>query len=90
LKKIERVLSDKLLQVEKELFQNKSMVFIKAAEEEAEEDEDEGDNRNNREYSNCIASHLKSLSRAAKQSELFGRLILVEDCFIRTEAFTEK
>ncbi len=72
------LLSDKLLQIERKLFQNRSMVFVKAN-EEYEEDKFK-----------FVASHLKFVSKKVKESGLFGLLISVEDCFIKKEAFEKK
>ncbi len=74
LQRVYEVLTDQLMQIESVLFQNKSMHFVKAAEEGKD----------------SVADHFESLSERANQTELLGLLISVEDCYIRAEEFKEK
>jgi len=71
LDRVKGLLSNELLKIEKVLFQDKCMFFVKASD-----------------YSNTDSSEM--LSNIIKQNDLFGLLIIVEDCFIQSEAFNKK
>jgi len=79
LERMEGVLLDEMLQIEKELFQNRTMLFVKATDEDKED-----------EFHDSIASHLKCVSNKAKESGLFGVLICVGGYFIENGAFEKK
>ena len=80
LNKANGLLSDKLLKIEKVIFQNKSLLFVKACHEELHD----------KIIDNSIARHLGFLSKKLKDKNLFGLLILLEDCFIGKEEFYYK
>jgi len=78
LDKVNRLLSNELLKIEKVLFQDKCMFFVKAG----EIDDDHHDNR--------IIDNLKIFSKIKKKMIFFGLLITVDDCFIQREALNKK
>jgi len=71
LDRVKGLLSNEFRTIEKALFQDKCMFFVKA-----------GDN--------SATNNLVMLSNKIKQNNLFGLLIIVEDCFIQREAFNKK
>ncbi len=71
LDRVEGLLSNELRTIEKALFQDKCMFFVKA-----------GDN--------SAFGYIKRISRIIEKNNLFGLLIIVEDCFIQKEAFNKK
>ncbi len=87
LDRINWLLSNELLKVEKVLFQDKCMFFVKAGEIDDEfvvrEDDESGSDKS-------VTDNLEILITKIKQNNLFGLLISVEDCFFRKEAVNKK
>ncbi len=77
LDRFNRLLSNELLKVEKVLFQDKCIFFVKA-----------GENDYKSGIGKSVTDNLKILS-IIKRYNLFGLLIMV-DCFIRREVFNNK
>jgi hypothetical protein len=71
LDRVKGLLSNELRTIEKALFHDKCMFFVKA-----------GDN--------SATDNLVMLSNIIEQNNLFGLLIIVEDCFVQREAFNKK
>jgi len=90
LDRFKELLSNELLKVEKALFQNKCMFFVKASEKDDEindEIDDEIDDEGDYDESgsnDIVNDHL------IKKDNLFGSLITVEDCFIRRKVFDKE
>jgi len=91
LDRFKELLSNELLKVEKVLFQNKCMFFVKASEKDDEindEIDDEIDDESDDEEANVrdddeSGSDDSVNNHLIKKDNLFGSLITVEDCFIR-------
>ncbi len=99
-------LSNELLKVEKVLFKDKSMYFLKADEiddevynddnEVSDKDDNEVFDKDDDEVSDedyddrHIADNLRIVSLLIKENNLLGLLITVEDCFIQKESFDKK
>jgi len=95
LDRINVLLSNELLKVEKVLFQDKSMFFLKNAKidnESADTDDGEIADQNDDKSAYCcsITFNLKTMSKIIERKNMFGLLITVEDCFTRREIFNKK
>ncbi len=78
------ILLNELLEIEKDFFQGKTMLFLKAGEnlyKKCEEDDDEH---------NGIPARLEFFSKELKLNNFLGQLILIEDCYIQNEVFMRK
>ena len=87
LDRFKELLSNELLKVEKVLFQNKCMFFVKASEIDDEIDDEEATVRDDDES----GSDDNVNENLTKNDNLFGGfLITVEDCFIRRKVFNKE
>jgi len=87
LERVKGLLSNELLKVEKVLFQNKCMFFVKAGEKDDEIDDEDATVRDDDESGSddSVNDHL------IKKNNLFGGLLItVEDCFIRRKVFNKE
>jgi hypothetical protein len=82
LEAVNELLSNELLKLEKVLFQNKCMFFLKAS--ETDDDHDLFD------WEASITNNLEFLSIFIKHNKMSGLLIEVEDCLIRREVMSKK
>jgi len=80
LDQIEKLLSTKLLNIDKALFQNKCMFFIQPS---------NTDDKKIVKDTNIIG-HLEYISMKLKTDNLFGLLVFVEDHFIESRLFNNK
>jgi len=87
LERMERLISDQLLQIGEKLFQNKSMLFVGA---DYKGGHTVGDYESSITYERYVNKGLESLAGLVKQSHLFGVLISFEDYFIKKEEAFEK
>jgi hypothetical protein len=76
---VKELLSNELLKIEKVLFQDKCMFFLKAGEI--------GDNVF---WVGSTTSNFEIWSQVIKHEKIFGLLIKVEDCFIQREVIQKK
>jgi len=84
LDRFKELLSNELLKVEKALFQNKCMFFVKASEKDDEIDDEEVTVRDDDES----GSDDNVNENLTKKDNLFGGLLItVEDCFMRRKVF---
>ena len=84
LDRVKGLLSNELLKVEKALFQNKCMFFVKASEKDDEIDDEEVTVRDDDES----GSDDNVNENLTKKDNLFGGLLItVEDCFMRRKVF---
>ncbi len=87
LDRFKELLSNELLKVEKALFQNKCMFFVKASEKDDEIDDEEVTVRDDDES----GSDDNVNENLTKKDNLFGGLLItVEDCFIRRKGFNKE
>ena len=79
LDRINGLLSNELLKIEKVLFQDKCMLFVKA-----------GENDDESSYYGNKTDNLEFISEILQKKYLYGLLITVEDCFLRKGVFNKK
>ncbi len=91
LDKVNRLLSNELLKIEKVLFQDKCMFFVKAGEIDDDHHDKSIDDDDDESVSDTsIANDPEILIKIIKKNNFFGLLIMVEDCFIRKEVLNTK
>jgi len=87
LDRVKSLLSNELLKVEKVLFQNKCMFFVKASEIDDETDDEKATVRNDDESGSDESVN----DNLIKNDNLFGGLLItVEYCFIRRKVFNKE
>jgi hypothetical protein len=88
LDRVNTLLSNELLEIQKNLFQDKCMIFVKVGEfKDQDDDEDDEDGWGTQ---NSLLFHLQTIKSEMRINNLLGLLIVVEDCFIRKEIFNKK
>jgi hypothetical protein len=85
------LLSNEILKIEKVLFQDKCMFFVKAGEIDDDHHDKSIDDDDDESVSDTsIANDPEILIKIIKKNNFFGLLIMVEDCFIRKEVLNTK